>query len=401
MRRYRDVLAMPGVSRVVASQLTARFPYGMLSIALLIYIHERTGSYGAAGIVLAASSVGQAISGPFTSRLMGVFGMRPVLAVTTTVSSLTLVFITLSALDTTVYAALGFVVGISLPPVQAAARTIYPKLVNGDQLTPLFSLDASAQEIIWVLGPVLATFAGTQAGGAWAMALCIVFLAGGGAWFLSSGEVGQVRIPRSKQRFGSVLRKPPILVSVMAGFLLVGTWASVEAGIVTAFGPDSAQGGIVLAISSIASMIAGFAIGHRSVSPWALARRMAVMALGAALTLAALDFWWLALAMVVAGIGTAPALAAMSNIISSSVKFSDTAEAFGWAGSGQLIGAALASGISGMLLDSVGSIGAFWVATVCGVLGTIMAAVGWRVLPDLRGRDSSPHPDTGAVSAIV
>ena len=37
----------------------------------------------------------------------------------------------------------------------------------------------------------------------------------------------------------------------------------------------------------------------------------------------------------------APALAVMFAIISSSVRFSDTAEAYGWAGTGQLIGAAI------------------------------------------------------------
>ena len=52
------------------------------------------------------------------------------------------------------YMVVGFVAGLSYPPIQPAVRTIYPKMVNSRQLTPLFSLDASAQEIIWVAGPV-------------------------------------------------------------------------------------------------------------------------------------------------------------------------------------------------------------------------------------------------------
>ena len=45
-----------------------------------------------------------------------------------------------------------------------------------------------------------------------------------------------------------------------------------------------------------------------------------------------LEFWWLALALVIAGIGIAPVLAVMFAIVSASVKFSDTAEAYGWLG---------------------------------------------------------------------
>ena len=40
----------------MAAQLTARFPNGMTSLAILLHIENVTGSYGAAGLVLAATS---------------------------------------------------------------------------------------------------------------------------------------------------------------------------------------------------------------------------------------------------------------------------------------------------------------------------------------------------------
>ena len=52
----------------MSAQLVARFPSGMLSLAFLIHIERIHQSYGAAGLVLAATSVGQAIAGPLTSR---------------------------------------------------------------------------------------------------------------------------------------------------------------------------------------------------------------------------------------------------------------------------------------------------------------------------------------------
>ena len=82
---YRDLARNPGVFRILASQLTARFPFGMLSITVLLHIQLIYGNYTSAGVILAAQSVGQAIAGPLTSRLMGSLGMRRVLMATTIV----------------------------------------------------------------------------------------------------------------------------------------------------------------------------------------------------------------------------------------------------------------------------------------------------------------------------
>ena len=69
--------ARPGVARIIAAQLTARFPNGMTSLAILLHIEHVTGSYGAAGLVLAATSVGQAIAGPGHEPLDGRLGHAP------------------------------------------------------------------------------------------------------------------------------------------------------------------------------------------------------------------------------------------------------------------------------------------------------------------------------------
>src|SRR4051812_36251256 len=199
---YGSLLRTPGVARIIAAQLTARFPFGMLSLAYLIHIEHIHHSYGAAGLVLAATSIGQAISGPLTSRWMGVWGMRRVLTLTMIVCAISIGAIAFLVLPVAAYMAIGFIGGLSTPPVQPAVRTIYPKMVNSRQLTRLFSLDASAQEIIWVAGPVITTFVAVQISSTLAIAIAGLFLVGGGTWFILSPEVGRVRIPRSKRRLG-------------------------------------------------------------------------------------------------------------------------------------------------------------------------------------------------------
>lgn len=396
---YSSLLKTPGVSRIIAAQLTARFPFGMLSLAFLLHIERIHHSYGAAGLVLGAMSIGQAIAGPMTSRLMGVLGMRVVLWTTLAFCSVAVAAIGIFVMPIPVTMGVAFFAGLSMPPIQPAVRTIYPKMVNSRQLTPLFSLDASAQEIIWIAGPVAITFVSTQIGTVEGILMSVAIMLAGGCWFISSPEVGRVRIPRSKRRFGTVLARPPVLLATVVGFLLIGSCAAVEAGVVATFGEGSPLAGIVLAIWSLGSLVGGLAFGHIPIGPWATARRMFLVFVGVVLSTFMLWSWWgLSLTLLIAGVGIAPALAVLFAIVSASVKFSDTAEAYGWVGTGQLIGAALGSAGAGFLIDGVGAVGAFWVAGVLALVGFAVPALAHRVHPDLRGRDASPIPDTEPVA---
>ncbi|NYF18492.1 MFS family permease [Microbacterium sp. AK009] len=401
MAGYRDLLRTPGVARIIAAQLTARFPNGMTSLAVLLHIEQVTGSYGAAGLVLAATSVGQAVAGPVTSRWMGLWGMRRVLSITLAICAVAIATLALVEMPLPAYMVLGLVAGLSTPPVQSAVRTIYPKMVNSRQLTPLFSLDASLQEIIWIIAPVLVTFVATQIGTVEALVLIVVILVGGGVWFILSPEVGRVRIPRSRRRLGRVLAKPPVLLATVIGFLLIGGCAAVEAGVVATFGHSGLEAGLVLAVFSIGSLAGGLGFGHIPIGPWAMARRMGIFTLGLLLALISLDVWWLGGTLFLAGIGIAPALAVLFAMTSASVKFSETAEAYGWIGTGQLIGAAAGSAVAGFLIDGVGPQGAYIAAAAFAGVGFLVAVVFVRGFPDLRGRDASPIPDTEPVSTII
>jgi len=393
---YGSLLKTPGVARIIAAQLTARFPFGMLSLAYLIHIETIHHSYGAAGLVLAATSIGQAISGPLTSRWMGSWGMRRVLTLTMVVCAISIGAIAFLVLPVAAYMVIGFVGGLSTPPIQPAVRTIYPKMVNSTQLTRLFSLDASAQEIIWVAGPVITTFVAIQISSTLAIAIAGLFLVVGGTWFILSPEVGRVRIPRSKRRLGVVLAKPAVLLSTITGLLLVAACAATEAAVVATFGEGGAESGIVLAIFAIGSLIGGLSLGHLPIGPWAMARRMFAVFVGMALALFSMNFWWIAFALLIAGVGIAPALAVMFAIVSGTVKFSDTAEAYGWVGTGQLIGAALGSAAAGFLIDAHGATGGYWIAAGLALVGFLVPLTLRRWHPDLRGRDASV-PDTAPV----
>ena len=400
MKRYANLLKTRGVAQIIAAQLTARLPSGMISLAYLLHIELLFDSYGLAGLVLAATSLGQAVAGPVTSRLMGRLGMRLVITTTLIIAAVSMVAMAFLILPIGAYMLIGFVGGLSTPPIQPAVRTIYPTMVNSKQLTPLFSVDASAQELIWIAGPVVTVFIATQISTTMAIVVALFFLIVGGIWFLTRPELGTVKIPLSKSRMGTVLKKPPVLLATVVGFLLIGSAAAVEVAVVSVFGHGGPQAGIVLSIWAFGSIVGGLALGHVPIGPWALAVRMGVVFIGMALAGIILDFWWIAGALLIAGIGIAPALAVMFAIVSSSVKFSDTAEAYGWMGSGQLIGAALGSAVAGFAIDAYGSVGGFVAASILAFVGVVIPTVFQKAHPDLRGRDATPLADTEPVRIL-
>lgn len=75
MGPYTALAKAPGVIRVVITQLVARFPFGMMSLAFVMHIEQVHNSYAIAGIALAAETIGAAISGPLLSRKIGPWGV--------------------------------------------------------------------------------------------------------------------------------------------------------------------------------------------------------------------------------------------------------------------------------------------------------------------------------------
>lgn len=402
---YRDLGRNEGVYRILGSQLVARFPFGMLSIIMLLHIEQRFGDYTSAGIVLAAGSVGQAISGPLSSRFMGRFGMRRVLSLTSIVCAMLLLTIAFAPLPFFLIVPLAFCMGLATPPVTPAVRTLFPKLVPGNQLSALFSLDAAAQEIIWILGPVMAVFVSSQFGTAVGLAVAAAFMIAGGAWFIASPILGEVQIPKSRRRFGAVLRIPTVVISTVIGFFFVAAFAAVEAGVVAAFassgsgdGHGSMDSGIVLGIFAAGSLLGGLLIGHRPNRPWSLVLRMIVVLVGTVACLVSLNMWWLSGVLFFAGLGTAPTFAALSAIVAATVKFSETAEAFGWIGTGQLVGVAAGSAVAGVAIDHAGAEGAIIASALFLVAAIVCAAVTVRRIPDLKNRIIEAPPETGTLA---
>jgi MFS family permease len=379
---YREVLKSPGFLRVITSQLLARFPFGMMSLALVMHIQHVYDSYAIAGFALGAETVGAAISGPLLSRFMAKAGVTRVIIPASIATALAMFGIAFYSGDPLVTIALSAIVGLTSPPIQAAARTVYPTLVKKRLLSSVYALDATAQELIWVIGPVLATILAAQINTAFPV-IVMATLQIAGAWaFVANKEVSTLKIPKSNRRIGGVLKSKVVFVNVILGMLLIGSFSGVEVGTVAILGKELA--GPVIAVFSIGSILGGVILGNRNKGKWALTRFFALIAFGYLLVfINPTDAVWMSIAWFIAGLGIAPALGTMSAIIGATVKTSDAPEAYGWSGTGQLMGYSAGAALAGIAIDVVSPTASLLIAIVFGLGATLVAVMSLSITPAL------------------
>jgi len=383
MGTYSALAKAPGVVRVVATQLVARFPFGMMSLAFVMHIEFVHGSYAIAGIALAAETIGAAISGPLLSRKIGAWGVRRVIMLAALISGLAMAAIAAFESPPLTMIFLALIVGLSSPPIQAAVRTIYPTLVPKKQLTSLFSLDATAQELIWVIGPVLATLLAAQVSTAFAVMVMAAMQVFGAILFLANREVREIVIPKSTRKMGGVLKNKIVIANVIIGMLLVGSFSGVEVGSVAIL-DNKALAGAVIAALSVGSILGGVFLGPRARTRWALSKYLVIILIGYGLVFFnPTDALWMAICFFIAGIGIAPALGVLGAIVATSLKMSDTAEAYGWIGTGQLMGFAAGAALAGIAIETVSRESSLLIAAVFGVATLLVALMTVSITPAL------------------
>lgn len=352
VRAYIDLVRLPGVVNVTASQLFARLPLGMLSLAILLHVQARTGSYAVAGAVVACTSIGEAVAMPMTSRLLGRIGMVATLVSTAVINGVCMLALAFVHVPATLLLVLGFLIGASVPPLLPAVRSLYPQMVPGEGLRALFALDTTAQELIWVIGPVAATFLASAISTALPLLFSAAVTVVGTAWFLLSARRLRPRVVRSTVAFGRVLANPAVILAMVASLALVASFMALEVGVLALFGNHNLSAGVALAVASLGSLIGGVVFGHRRLGVLGLAMSMTVVAGGTAL-FGLVDGWALQLAALFAsGLGFAPALAALYVMVSREIAEHSAAEAFGWLNSGALVGGAMGTAIGGVIVDS-------------------------------------------------
>jgi len=167
MNPLRVVLGTPSAVYLLATSLIGRLPSAMAALAIVQLVRLQGGDYALAGIMTAVYIVAGAVGQPVLGRVVDRVGQTAVLVSAAVVSSLGFVAVAVFAADAPVLALLGAVLaGLFTPPLEPSLRSLWPRIVpEGRPLKAAFSLDAGAQELIFIVGPLL-TVLGISAFGA-------------------------------------------------------------------------------------------------------------------------------------------------------------------------------------------------------------------------------------------
>jgi MFS family permease len=78
-RRFGLVLGEPGLRRLLFTAVLARMPLGMWSLAIVLFVRERTHSFAAAGLSVGVYAAATAVASPMLGISVDRLGRRPVL----------------------------------------------------------------------------------------------------------------------------------------------------------------------------------------------------------------------------------------------------------------------------------------------------------------------------------
>ncbi|WP_396922664.1 MFS transporter [Mycolicibacterium sp.] len=378
---------------MTASQLFARLPLGMLNLAILLHVQSRTGSYALAGAAVACVSVGEAVATPVTARVAG-RAMVATLVIAALANGAAMVALAFASTAPIVLLALGLLIGASVPPLMPVVRALYPQLVSRDGVRALFALDTTAQELIWVVGPVAATFlASAYATAVPLIASAAVTIVGTG-WFLLSAKHLRPPVTARAAAFGRVMANRAVILAMVASLALVASYMALEVGIVALLGRTGVTAGLAIAAASVGSVIGGLAFGHRRFGLAGLVAALAIVAIGTTgfglVDSLALQFC----ALFISGLGFAPAMSALYIMVSAEIADHAATEAFGWLNSAALVGGAAGTAVAGVAADAHGASGPVVVSVVLAAVAVISPIVA-RLSGPLRGLsdEAGARPD--------
>ena len=413
MRAYREILTLPGAWQFSAAGLLARSGGAMMGIGLVLMVSALYGSYGLAGALAASNAVAWALGTATLSNLVDRFGQRRVMypAVIVSASALTLlvVFAVLELPAWTLFppAIISGATG-GAPGALVRARWNHATRDPG-LLHTAYSLESTLDEVTFVVGPVLATALSTGVHPAAGLIAPIV-LSLVGAHLLYSQRtteppvlprvyVGGERPPLLKR----LILLAPGVGAVVAVNLLIGcVFGSIDVSVVAAATEWGVRetAGVVLAVFSVASGLAGFYYGARHWSSPLVSRFLlgvAAMCAATVTLLAANSIPVLCLIGLLVGVTVAPTLINGNSLIGRLVTRDRLTEGLSWMGTGIGIGVAIGSSTSGVAIDHGGYHGGFIVVAAFGTLAALIALAGRAGL--LRALNaSSTDPDAPEVA---
>ncbi len=361
---YRPVLAVPGARRLFAVALIARLPQGMTALAVLLLVRGATHSYAAAGAAVGAEALAAAIGAPPLGRLIDRFGRARVLTPCAVVYPAGLLALVLAAelhAGGAVLVALAGAGGAALPPVAPVLRALLGEVFAEVEVRErAYALEAVAQELVWITGPLLIGVLIAFCSPAVAVGVIAAESALGSALFI---RTPLVRAERQRDaapgRLGAALRNRSLRALLVPIALTGAALGSTEVGLpaLALHAGSRSASGLLLSMWSVGSMTGGLWFGGRAwrASLWTRYGVLLVLAVGCIAPLIAARSVLAGVGgTVLAGLTIAPVFSCQYALVGQAIDPGRETEAFTWVSAALVAGIAAGSALGGGLVSAVG-----------------------------------------------
>jgi MFS family permease len=402
---YLAILRVPHARPLVLASLVGRLSSGTGPLALVLYVQDATGSFASAGAASAATLLANGLLAPVRGRLVDRYGQRrclPPLAICFAAALAGVVAVARPGRAGVVATvALAAAAGATVPPLSASMRVLWVSLVGrGPQLQTAYALDAVLEEVLFVVGPLLAGVlaagvdpaAGLLAAGGLALLGTFGFVVSPVSWAWSgrqarrAGWAGSMASPGMRT-----------LALTLAGVgAAIGVW---EIGVVAAARREGVTevAGVLLAAWAAASAVGGLWYGSRT---WrgATGRRflalLALLALVGVPMAAAPSLVALGVVVAVVGLITAPLESSAFVLAAELAPPGTLTESATWVTTAMNVAAAAGIALAGTLVDRAGVSSTLLIAWGCASAALVVALAGRASLgaERYRGRHEARHP---------
>lgn len=159
---YRRVLSRPGVLGFSLAAQLAQFPTAIMTIAIVLLVQDRTGSYTYGGTLAAALMVGTAVGAVPQGRLVDRHGQGRVLALFNSVwgaAFLGLVLVVVRDGPALAAGVLAGLTGATTPVVASAVLARWAHVADGPaEVHTAYSLESAADDLTLMVAPVVVTW---------------------------------------------------------------------------------------------------------------------------------------------------------------------------------------------------------------------------------------------------
>lgn len=371
---YLGLLRRPSVPRSLGGSLTGRLPTAMTALAMTLTLRAHDADFQFIGVATAVLAVSGAIGGPVLGRLVDQHGQTNVLVIGALLSGCGILVVAALPAEPVPVLLGAALAGAAAPPLEPCLRTLWPRLVGQKDIQRAYSMDAAAQELVFIGGPLLVAVTVALGPPEIALVLAAALCLTGTALMATSRPSRDWRGEPGPRDWLGPLRSRPLVLLFLG---LAGAGGAIGGLNIVAVAyaerhhvPGGA--GLLLALSACGALIGALGYGRRT---WSLAHTAQAALCGVGLTLTyglvatMAPFWLMAPICLSTGLFLSPLLVVSFTVVDRLASAGTVTEAFAWLITLLTTGSALGSALAGVVLEAAGPGPAAASTAACALVG--------------------------------